>query len=78
MQTEGQRGREWAIGEDTSVVAIVECHRLSGVRMALFSDETFFNALGCVCVDLASRGKGLFFDHWHYQVPRLVPPPLGT
>jgi hypothetical protein len=29
----------------------------------------------CVCVDLASRGRGLFVNNQGYQVPRLVPPP---
>jgi hypothetical protein len=33
---------------------------------------------GDVCVDLASRGRGSFVNNQDYQVPRLVPPPLGT
>ena len=43
MRRQGQIGCEWAEEEDASVIALVGCHGLSEVGMALFSDETFYD-----------------------------------
>jgi hypothetical protein len=48
---------------------------ISLVTIKFLPSRTAKQLVNSVCVDLASRGRGLFVNNKDYQVPRLIPPP---